>query len=108
VGALNVNTATELAKAGITESQATNAFQSLAPYSALETARPGEGGEAAQGTVSADQLATANLLGNPAAQRQEQTAVEVAKAPFSGGGGYVSTSKGAGVGSANPNGTAGT
>lgn len=105
VGALNVHTATQLAQAGITEAQATNAFQNLAPLSSLETARPGMGGEAAQGVVSADQLAVGNLLGNPAAQRQEQTAVEVAKAPFSGGGGYVSTSKGAGVGSANPNGT---
>ena len=105
VGALNVHTATQLAQAGITEAQATNAFQNLAPLSSLETARPGMGGEAAQGVVSPDQLAIGNLLGNPAAQRQEQTAVEVAKAPFSGGGGYVSTSKGAGVGSANPNGT---
>ena len=101
---MNVNTATQLAQAGITESQATNAFQQLAPLSALETARPGMHGEAQQGTVSADQLATGNLLGNPAAQRQQQTAVEVAKAPFAGGGGYQQTNRGAGVGSANPNG----
>ena len=61
-----------------------------------------------RGTVSANQLALGNLLGNPQAQRQEQTAIGVAKAPFSGGGGYVSTSKGAAVGSANPNGTGNT
>lgn len=105
VGGLNVDTATKLAEAGITEAQATNAFQNIAPLRALETPRPGMGGEAQQGVVNPDQLATGNLLGDPAAQRQEQTAVEVAKAPFSGGGGYVSTSKGTGVGSANPNGT---
>ena len=108
VGALQKSTATELAQAGITTSQATSAFQNLAPYSALETARPGMGGEAAQGVVSSDQIATGQLLGNPQAQRQLQTAEEVAKAPFSGGGGYVSTAKGAGVGSANPNGTGNT
>jgi hypothetical protein len=106
VGALQAATATQLAQAGITEAQATNAFQSLAPYSALETPRPGMGGEAAQGTVSSDQLATGALLGNPQAQRQLQTAEEVAKQPFAGGGGYVSTSKGIGAGSANPNGGA--
>ena len=105
VGALSKSTATELAQAGISTSQATSAFQNLAPLSALETPRPGMGGEAAQGVVTPDQLATGNLLGNAGAQRQEQTAIEVAKAPFSGGGGYVSTSKGAAVGSANPNGT---
>ena len=108
VGALQKSTATELAQAGITEAQATNAFQQLAPYSALETVRPGQGAAGAQSVVSADQLAVGNLLGNPAAQRQQQVAVEVAKAPFTGGGGYVSTSKGAGVGSANPNGTGNT
>ena len=108
VGALQKSTAQQLAQAGITEAQATSAFQNLAPLSALETPRPGMGGEAAQGTVSADQLAVGNLLGNPAAQRQEQTAVEVAKAPFSGGGGYQQTSRGAGVGSANPNGAGNT
>lgn len=107
VGALQKSTATELAQAGITTSQATSAFQNLAPLSALETPRPGMAG-VPQGTVSADQLATGSLLGNPAAQRQEQTAVEVAKAPFSGGGGYVSTSHGTAVGSANPNGTGNT
>jgi hypothetical protein len=105
VGAIDAATATELAKAGITTAAATSAFQNLAPLAALETPRPGMGGEAAQGIVSPEQLAVGNLLGNPAAQRQEQTAVEVAKAPFAGGGGYVATSKGAGVGSANPNGT---
>lgn len=104
VGALDVNTATELATAGITPSQATSTFQNIAPLSALETARPGMAG-VPQGTVSADQLALGNLLGNPGAMRQEQTAVEVAKAPFTGGGGYVATSHGTGVGSANPNGT---
>lgn len=108
VGGLNVDTATKLAQAGITEAQATNAFQNLAPYASLETARPGMGGEAQQGVVSADQLATGNLIGDTGAQRQQQTAVEVAKAPFSGGGGYVGTSKGSGVGSANPNGTGNT
>jgi hypothetical protein len=106
VGSLNVNTATTLAKAGITEAQATNAFQSLAPYSALETPRPGMG-NVPQGTVSSDQLATGALLGNPQAQRQLQQAQEVAKAPYAGGGGYVSTTKGAGVGSANPTGAPG-
>jgi hypothetical protein len=53
------------------------------------------GGEAAQGTVSADQLATGNLLGDTTALRQQQTAIEVAKAPFSGGGGFVQNSSGA-------------
>lgn len=105
VGALNVSTATQLAQAGITATQATSAFQNLAPYSALETARPGMGGEAAQGTITPDQIAQGQLLGSPAAQRQLQQAVEVAKAPFSGGGGFVGTSKGSAVGSANPNGT---
>jgi hypothetical protein len=108
VGALDVNTATELATAGITPAQATSTFQNIAPLSALETARPGMGGEAAQGTISANQLALGNLLGNPADQRQQQTALEVAKAPFTGGGGYVATSHGTGVGSANPNGTGNT
>ena len=108
VGALQKSTATQLAQAGITESQATSAFQQLAPYSALETPRPGMHGEAQQGTVSADQLATGNLLGNPAAQRQQQTAIEVAKAPFTGGGGYVNTPQGAGVGSAGGSGTGNT
>lgn len=105
VGSIDAATATQLAQAGVTEDTATKAFQGLAPLSALETARPGMGGEAQQGVVTADQIATGNLLGDPAAQRQEQTAIEVGKAPFTGGGGYVSTSKGTGVGSANPNGT---
>jgi hypothetical protein len=109
VGALSQTTASQLAQAGITESQATSAFQNLAPYSALETARPGEGGEAAQGTVTADQLATGQLLGSPGAQRQLQQAVEVGKAPFSGGGGFVSNSKGvAGAGSASSSGSGNT
>lgn len=100
VGALDVNTATELATAGITPSQATSTFQNIAPLSALETARPGQAATT-QGVVSPNQLALGNLLGNPAAQRQEQTAVEVAKAPFSGGGGFVQNARGAtGTGSA--------
>lgn len=107
VGSLDVATATKLAQAGITTDKATSTFQNIAPLSALETARPGMGGEAAQGTITPDQLAAGNLLGDPAAQRQEQTAIEVAKAPFVGGGGPVTTSKGAvGAGSANPNGSA--
>ena len=53
------------------------------------------GGEAAQGVVTPEPLATGRLLGNPGAQRQLQTAEEVAKAPFSGGGGFVSNTKGA-------------
>jgi hypothetical protein len=109
VGALGVDTATKLAQAGITEAQATSAFQSLAPYSALETPRPGMGGEAAQGVVSPEQLATGALLGSPGAQRQLQTAEEVAKAPFSGGGGFVQNTKGvAGAGSASSTGAGNT
>jgi len=105
VGALSAATATQLAQAGITPSQATSAFQNLAPYSALETARPGMGGEAAQGVISPDQLATGQLLGGAAAERQLQQAVEVGKAPFGGGGGPVETTKGlAGAGSASSNG----
>jgi len=105
VGAIDAATATELAQAGITPAQATSAFQNLAPYSALETPRPGMGGEAAQGVVSPEQLATGQLLGNAAAQRQLVTAEEVAKAPFSGGGGFVSNTKGvAGAGSASSSG----
>lgn len=105
VGAITKSTATQLAQAGVTTAQATSAFQNLAPYSSLETARPGEGAEAKQGVVSSDQLATGQLLGNPAAQRQLQTAVEVAKAPFAGGGGFVGNSKGdVGAGSASSSG----
>jgi len=105
VGAIDAATATELAQAGITPADATKAFQNLAPYSALETPRPGMGGEAAQGVVSPEQLATGQLLGNAAAQRQLVTAEEVAKAPFSGGGGFVSNTKGvAGAGSASSSG----
>ncbi len=100
VGALQKSTAVQLAQAGITESQATSAFQNLAPYSALETPRPGMA-NVSQGVVSPDQLVTGQLLGNPAGQRQLQTAQEVAKAPFTGGGGFVSNTKGAiGTGSA--------
>jgi hypothetical protein len=109
VGALSAATATQLAQAGVTTSAATSAFQNLAPYSALETARPGMGGEAAQGTVSADQLATGQLLGDPAAQRQLQQAVETAKSPFSGGGGFVQNAKGTvGAGSASSSGAGNT
>jgi hypothetical protein len=104
IGAIDVATAQQLAQAGITTSQATSAFQNLAPYAALATARPGEAATT-QGVVSADQLATGQLLGDPGAQRQLQTAVEVGKQAMAGGGGYVGTSKGTGVGSANPNGT---
>ena len=107
IGAIDVATAQQLARAGITTSQATNAFQNLAPYSALETARPGMGGEAQEGVINPDQLVTGQLLGNPQGQRQLQSAIEVAKQPFSGGGGYTGTSKGTAVGSANPNGTPG-
>ena len=100
VGALGATTATQLAQAGITEAQATNAFQNLAPYSTLEQARPGLAATT-QGVVSPQQLATGALLGTAGAQRQLQTAEEVAKAPFSGGGGFVSNAKGvAGAGSA--------
>jgi hypothetical protein len=95
VGALDKATALELSQAGITSSQATSAFQNLAPYATLETARPGEGREALEGTVSPEQLATGALIGNTAAQRQLQSAQEVAKAPFQGGGGFVSNAKGA-------------
>ena len=109
IGAVTAPIATELAQAGITEAQATNAFQSLAPYSALETPRPGMGGEAAQGVVNVNQLATGALLGDAGAQRQLQTAEEVAKAPFSGGGGFVSNTKGAtGTGSASSSGAGNT
>jgi hypothetical protein len=109
VGSLNVNTATQLAQAGITPAQATSAFQNLAVYSPLETARPGEGGEAKQGVVSSDQLATGQLLGNPADQRQLQSAVEVAKQGMAGGGGFVADSKGAvGTGSASSTGAGNT
>lgn len=109
VGAISGQTATQLAQAGITTSAATSAFQNIAPYSALETARPGMGGEAAQGTISADQLVTGQLLGNPGDQRQLQQATEVGKAPFSGGGGFVSNSKGvAGAGSASSTGAGNT
>lgn len=108
IGSISAATATQLAQAGISPSQATSAFQNLAVYAPLEAARPGMGGEASQGVVSPDQLATGQLLGNPAAERQLQTAIEVGKAPFSGGGGYSATSKGTAVGSANPNGTGNT
>ena len=108
VGALDAKTATELAQAGITPSQATSAFQSLAPYSTLETARPGME-NVSQGVVSPEQLVTGQLLGNPQGQRQLQTAIEVAKAPFSGGGGFVQNAKGvAGAGSASSTGAGNT
>jgi hypothetical protein len=101
VGSLDLATAQQLAQAGITEAQATATFQNIAPLAALEAPRPGMGGEAAQGVVTPEQLALGNLLGSPSAQRQQQTAVEVAKAPFSGGGGFVSNTKGvAGAGNA--------
>lgn len=103
-GAITQATASELAQAGITTSQATNAFQQTAVYAPLEAARPGMGGEAAQGVVSPDQLALGSLLGTPGAQRQLQTAEEVAKAPFSGGGGFIQNTKGTGVGSAGSSG----
>ena len=49
------------------------------------------------------------VLGDTAAQRQLQTAVEVAKAPFSGGGGFVQNAKGAtGTGSASSSGAGNT
>jgi hypothetical protein len=104
VGAIQQSTAVELAQAGITSAQATSAFQNDAQYAPLETARPGMGGESKQGTVTADQIATGALLGNPGAQRQLQTAVEVAKSPFTGGGGYIQNTKGTGVGSASSTG----
>ena len=94
-----------LAQAGITTDKATSTFQNIAPLSALEAARPGMGGEAAQGTITPDQLAAGELLGDPAAQRQEQTAIEVAKAPFVGGGGLGDDIEGA-IGRAAPTPTA--
>lgn len=109
IGSISAATATQLAQAGISPSQATSAFQNLAVYAPLEAARPGMGGEASQGVVSPDQLATGQLLGNPAAERQLQTAIEVGKAPFSGGGGFVQNAKGAtGTGSASSTGAGNT
>ncbi len=94
-GAIDKATAMQLAQAGITTSQATSAFQNTAVYAPLESVRPGMGAEASEGTVTADQLATGALLGNPGAQRQLQTAEETAKAPFAGGGGFVQNTAGA-------------
>lgn len=105
VGALDKATAQQLAQAGITTSQATSAFQNLAPFATLEQQRPGMGAEGAQGVVTANQLATGALLGNTGDLRQLQTAEEVAKQPFTGGGGFVSNTRGAvGTGSASPQG----
>ena len=94
-GGIDAATALKLSQAGITQAQGQSAAANLGVYAPLTQARVGEGGEAAQGVVTADQLATGNLLGDATALRQQQTAIEVAKAPFSGGGGFVQNSSGA-------------
>jgi hypothetical protein len=89
---------------GLSQSQINSAVGNVAPFAPLETARPGMGGEAAQGTITPDQLIGTQLLPTAANTRQLQTAQEVAKAPFSGGGGYVQNTKGTGVGSGSSSG----
>jgi len=98
---IDAATALKLSQAGVTQAQGQSAAQQLGVYAPLTSARPGEGGEAAQGVVTSDQLATGNLLGDTTAQRQEQQAIEVGKQAFSGGGGYVANARGTSVGSSN-------
>lgn len=103
IGSISEQEAMQIAQSfggSLTQSQINTAVGNVAPYAPLETARPGMGGEAAQGVINPDQLIGTQLLPTAANTRQLQTAEEVAKAPFSGGGGYVSNTKGTGVGSA--------
>ena len=89
----------------LSASQIQSAVGTASVYSPLLTARPGEHGEAQEGTLSADQLIGTQLAPTAGNQRQLQTAIEVGKAPFSGGGGDVATQTGVvGAGSASANG----
>jgi hypothetical protein len=92
------------AQPGLSQSQIQTAIGNVVPYAPLESARPGMGGEAAQGVISPDQLIGTQLLPTASNVRQLQTAEEVGKAPFSGGGGFVTNTKGTGTGSASSSG----
>ena len=106
VGSISQPLATQLAQAGVTNSQALSGFQQIAPLTPLETALPGTAAAQSQGTVTADQLAQQQFLGDASATRALQVAEETRKAPFAGGGGDVSTQKGlVGAGSAQGSGT---
>jgi len=107
IGSVSESEAMQISQAyggNLSQSQINSAVGQVAPFGTLETARPGMGGEAAQGTITPDQLIGTQLLPTTANLRQLQTAQEVAKAPFSGGGGYVSNAKGAETGSASSSG----
>ncbi len=99
VGDIGSGLANLLAQTGVSQAQAASGFQNIGPLAPLETALPGQ---PAQGsTVSADQLAQSQFLGDAGSTRAVQQADETRKAPFEGGGGYALTSMGvAGAGSA--------
>lgn len=95
-------TALKLSQSGISAAQGQSAAASLGVYAPLQNALPGQTGAT---QVSADQLATGNLLGDTGALRAQQVAIESRSAPFKGGGGYVQSATGAiGTGSSKSSG----
>lgn len=106
VGDIGSSLATLLAGTGVTAAQASSGFQNIAPLTPLETALPGT--PATGSTVSTDQLASSQFIGDAASTRAVQQAQETRKAPSEGGGGFALTSKGvAGAGSAGQSGNSG-
>jgi hypothetical protein len=100
VGAISAPEALKLAQAGVSGQVS---FSQIAPLAPLETALPGQVTNAGQNTLTPDQLVGAQLLPDATTTRQLEVAQESRKAPFTGGGGVVSTSGGAvGAGSAGP------
>lgn len=105
IGGISADEAVKIAQnnPGLSQAGITSAVGQASVYDPFLHSRPGMGGEAKQGTLSADQLIGTQLDPNAANQRQLQTAQEVGKAPFSGGGGPTSNQTGVvGAGSASP------
>ena len=100
VGAISKDEAVKLAQSGVSGTQSFSQFAPLAP---LEQSLVGQTTNAAQNTLTPDQLVEGNLLGTAGDVRAQQVAQESRKAPFSGGGGDVAAASGVvGAGSASP------
>jgi len=100
VGAISKDEAVKLAQAGVPGGVS---FKDIAPLAPLEQSLVGQTTNAAQNTLTPDQLVEGNLLGTYGDVRAQQVAQESRKAPFSGGGGDVAAASGVvGAGSASP------
>lgn len=97
-GALNIEEAEQLAKAGIDPNQAAQGFGSLVQARQLFTALPGL--ESAEDTITRQEQLSGTFTGNALAAEKIRRRAEMRVAAFRGGGGFVADRQGfAGLGS---------